>query len=577
MDIVKAILTFVLQSENYPESAVNRELGNRYRGYINSVYKGCDTAVGLYSMGYIRYNITYIGFLSHGQSVKKGIYPVMLYFRKIKKLIFAYGVSANETPDVVWDWELMNVESCTTLKELFSTRGWDAYDDYFDSFVYSDYDMTDFVEKYRDVDITKSSVIPEAASFPFEKDVDTLIEHFNLMFGAPGSVTPAPAPVPTPAPIPVPLSVKPDFSIDEVIKHIASTGLIYSPYLVKRFALSLMTKPFVILSGLAGSGKTQLALAFAKALVKNDDQICIVAVGADWTNREPLLGYPNALDSTKYVKPESGVLDLLMEATQKCNKDKPYFLILDEMNMSYVERYFADFLSGMESKEPIRLWNHEEEDGVKKSIKLPDNLYIIGTINVDETTYMFSPKVLDRASVIEFKISVDEMTSFLKRGSSAKPGKPAIDPSTMAESFVERSRNAKIEFGETEIDEAVEDTLISFFKELKSVNAEFGYRSAIEIYRYIVVALGDGGAGKIMDDDMILDSAIVQKLLPKLHGSRKKLTPALRALWGLCCPGKNLDEATCVPSDAKYPLSADKILRMFRYAVDNGFASFSEA
>ncbi len=380
---------------------------------------------------------------------------------------------------------------------------------------------------------------------------------------------------------------KVDFSIDEVIKHIASTGLRYDPNLVKRFACSLMAKPFVILSGLAGSGKTQLALAFAKALVEKtewDNQICIVAVGADWTNREPLLGYPNALDSTKYVRPESGVLGLLMRAIDEGNENKPYFLILDEMNMSYVERYFADFLSGMESKEPIRLWNHEEEDGVKKSkdgvdesIKLPDNLYIIGTINVDETTYMFSPKVLDRASVIEFKISVEEMTSFLKRGSSAKPGKPAIDPSTMAESFLERSRRAKIEFGETEIDEFFEETLISFFEELKSVNAEFGYRSATEIYRYIVVALGDGGTGEIMDRKMILDSAIVQKLLPKLHGSRKKLTPVLRALWGLCCPCTNLDEATSVPDGAEYPLSADKILRMYRYAVDNGFASFSEA
>ena len=130
-----------------------------------------------------------------------------------------------------------------------------------------------------------------------------------------------------------------DFSIREIIKLIKQTGLVYSDNLIKRFAFSLMSKRFLILSGLAGSGKTQLALSFASALVKNrEKQMCVVSVGADWTNREPLLGFPNALESGKYVKPESGVLDLLIEANKSENANKPFFLILDEMNMSYVER-----------------------------------------------------------------------------------------------------------------------------------------------------------------------------------------------------------------------------------------------
>ena len=86
-------------------------------------------------------------------------------------------------------------------------------------------------------------------------------------------------------------------------------------------------------------------------------------------------------------------------------------MILDEMNLSYVERYFADFLSSLESHSPILLWD-KESDGVPKSISLPRNLFIVGTINVDETTYMFSPKVLDRANVIEFKINEAEMESY---------------------------------------------------------------------------------------------------------------------------------------------------------------------
>ena len=367
-------------------------------------------------------------------------------------------------------------------------------------------------------------------------------------------------------------AVKIDFSIKSIIESISSSGLQYEELLVKRFAFSLMTKPFVILSGLAGSGKTQLALAFAKALIQDRSQLCTVSVGADWTNREPLLGYPNALDSSKYVRPESGVLDLLIEANKPTNSGKPYFLILDEMNMSYVERYFADFLSAMESHEPIKLWSGADGDNVPSSVKLPRNLYIIGTINVDETTYMFSPKVLDRANVIEFKISGDEMNEFLGNIKNIDRDSIMGKAAGMGESFVEKSRKAEIT-----PDSDIRKTLVSFFNELKSVNAEFGYRSATEIYKYIDVAKTNDDSTMSIDKNAILDSAIVQKLLPKLHGSRKKLVPVLKTLWSFCGTGNSLDDATSVPDQTKYPLTADKVLRMYRSALDNGFTSFSEA
>lgn len=117
------------------------------------------------------------------------------------------------------------------------------------------------------------------------------------------------------------------FSIKEIIGQIRKTGLIYQDSLIKRFAFSLLTKPFVILSGLAGSGKTQLALAFANCICENpDEQICLVPVGADWTNREPLLGYPNALQKDDYIEPENGVLRLLNEA--RTHNDKRTFSYL---------------------------------------------------------------------------------------------------------------------------------------------------------------------------------------------------------------------------------------------------------
>lgn len=90
--------------------------------------------------------------------------------------------------------------------------------------------------------------------------------------------------------------------------------------------MSLLAKPFVILSGLAGSGKTQLAISFAKWICENSrEQVCVVPVGADWTNREFLLGYPNALERGRYIKPDNGVLDLLLRAIE--NRDRPYFKV----------------------------------------------------------------------------------------------------------------------------------------------------------------------------------------------------------------------------------------------------------
>lgn len=365
------------------------------------------------------------------------------------------------------------------------------------------------------------------------------------------------------------------FSLPTLIEKIKSTGLIYSDALVKRFAYALMTKPFVILSGLAGSGKTQLALAFAECMSEDmERQVRVVSVGADWTNREPLLGYPNALKSNEYVMPECGALDMLIEAHE--NPNKPYFLILDEMNLSVVERYFADFLSAMESKRPIALWkgaaDGESESRVPNEIMLPKNLYIIGTINVDETTYMFSPKVLDRAHVIEFKIAADEMASFLEADKMVNRHACHGACAGMAEDFLARTNTCAVGADTS----SVQGTLNGFFKELKSVNAEFGYRTASEIYRYI------NNVGDELGKHGAIDTAILQKLLPKLHGSRKKLSPVLSALWKLCFAENSGISIEGVKDFAEvegivYKHTAEKILRMYKSVVDNGFTSFAEA
>lgn len=371
--------------------------------------------------------------------------------------------------------------------------------------------------------------------------------------------------------------------IESFITALKESGLIFSDNLIRRFISALEAKPFVILSGLAGSGKTQLALAFSRWITKDNSQVCIVPVQSDWTNREPLLGFPDALDKNNFVADEpAGSVIKLIEAANN-NVNKPYFLILDEMNLSYVERYFADFLSSIESGEPIKLWKRPNDSNSKvpDQIFLSPNLFIIGTMNVDETTYMFSPKVLDRANVIEFKADAESIQEFLEKGSHVDKDKLNENRGDFGVDFMSK---AVLPVSKEAQDHQVIIDLINFFKSLKKVNAEFGFRTASEINRYINLAKENR-----LDTNDAVDSAILQKLLPKLHGSRKKLTPVLSALWNLCLNDGidsellNLETQEDFKGNSgekslfKYPLTAEKIFRMYSSVVDNGFTSFAEA
>lgn len=365
--------------------------------------------------------------------------------------------------------------------------------------------------------------------------------------------------------------------IQQINKDTKSSGLIFSSVLLSRFTASLLAKPFVILTGLSGSGKTKLAQAFASWICENEDQYRIVPVGADWTNREPLLGFPNALNADDYVKPDSGVLQLLIQARN--NPSLPHFLILDEMNLSHVERYFADFLSAMESKDAISLHSSENDLGeVPPKFTMPNNLFIIGTVNIDETTNMFSPKVLDRANTIEFRVTESEMESFLSDIKGIDLSELRGKGSNISVSFVEMAKSSvKLDNPET-----INAALIKFFGELRKVGAEFGYRTAAEIHRLIHHL---GTLDPELSDNRKIDIAIMQKLLPKLHGSRKKMCPVLETLGRFCVTDvSNIVKDVFDNQDydynkesVLYPLSLEKIARMYRGAIDNGFTSFAEA
>jgi 5-methylcytosine-specific restriction endonuclease McrBC GTP-binding regulatory subunit McrB len=260
-------------------------------------------------------------------------------------------------------------------------------------------------------------------------------------------------------------------------------------------------------------------------------------------------------------------LQLILSA--RSDPMRPYFLILDEMNLSHVERYFADVLSAMESREPIRLHeNREHKDGdgniVPEDIRIPPNLFVIGTVNVDETTYMFSPKVLDRANVIEFTITREEISDHLEDPAGVDIAQLAGRGLSYSESFAAQAQRTNVSLDEIDgSSKAYAKTILEgLFSSLAVAGAEFGYRPVHEISRFIYFYARVSGEEWKVDD--ALDAAIMQKLLPKLHGSKTKLGPVLT-------------EMKKVVTHDKFPISFAKIERMELRLKQNGFTSYTEA
>ena len=302
----------------------------------------------------------------------------------------------------------------------------------------------------------------------------------------------------------------------------------------------------------------------------------IVPVGANWTDNSNVLGYYNAITEQYQTTP---AYDLINEAHS--DSYNPYFLILDEMNLSHVERYFSDFLSAIESKEPIPLYG-----GSHLKLSLPDNLFIVGTVNVDETTYMFSPKVLDRANTIEFEtLSVSDYINlnldnddFI--GDINYLQSPLVDSDISNLNIVDlKEIMSDIMCPEGNLLEILTSELDSFQSTLKSTGFDFGFRVINEILRFMVVAWKYENSPDYWDNwERYFDAQIKQKILPKLHGSQKAIGNVLNELFNLCLIDKDnneqaklfdIDETNC-----KYYTSALKLQNMSRVLSDQRYVSF---
>ncbi len=397
-----------------------------------------------------------------------------------------------------------------------------------------------------------------------------------------------------------------EMDLGRLYDYVKHARFLFPREVLTRYVLALMSKPFVILTGISGTGKTKIAQVLVDYVYQDlqpEDRIkrmAFVSVHPDWTDNRGLLGFYNPLENTYHSTP---VLDLLIRARDDDNH--PYFIILDEMNLARVEYYFSDFLSKMESRTfeypkgadlelhelPHNATRHGAEerqgqvpstdDGVPGRLHIPSNVFVTGTVNVDESTYMFSPKVLDRANVIEFnEVFVDGEgiesfgASFVLENADCRD--------LFSNSHWAFASNADFEEAKGDVREPLQG-LIDI---LKPYHLHFGYRTINEISRFVSLARRTVHP---FTADEALDIQILQKILPKFHGTRARMERPLSRVLLFCYGDRDVSEKDAVAKaaslrekaegfepDAQYPRCAQKCGRMLRTLKEQGYTSFIE-
>lgn len=437
-----------------------------------------------------------------------------------------------------------------------------------------------------------------------------------------------------PAPPPIP-DHEVRAAIAGLANYIRQRGFSFPDGLVQHYYLSLKTRPFVILAGISGTGKTQLARLFAEALGATPDngQFTLIPVRPDWNDPADLIGYK---DLSGAFKP--GPLTLaLKEASRPQNADKPYFIVLDEMNLARVEHYFSDVLSLMETRRrstgqegrttdpayranparpadsvdsadpkqstdsqrpaqplgeiltqpllPKSMFEREADRAAYGGLYIPGNVYVIGTVNMDETTYPFSKKVLDRAGTIEFN-HIDLMQLPQLRAEAEKEAEALLaDRHLLGSDYLQLVDATQEHF---KLIERTAEELSEINGILEEIQAHVGFRVRDSVCFYLIY----NERFNLMTRAEAFDSQLMQKILPRIQGSRHSVKKVLLDLLRHCLgseaskafdwreledsaedvyAGRRSRESL---SAARYPQSARKIAYMLRRLDEDGFTSY---
>lgn len=310
-----------------------------------------------------------------------------------------------------------------------------------------------------------------------------------------------------------------------------NNGLQYEFNDLLNFHTSIKTSPLVILSGMSGTGKSRLAMNYAKMLGLSEDNrnLLFMPISPSYTEPSDVLGYLNSMNGL-YIPSETGLVQFLLHAKE--NTDQMHMVVFDEMNLSQVEYWFSPFISLLE-KEPeeqiLRLYDDDahciNEKVYPPTIKIGENILFVGTVNVDDTTKNFSDRLLDRTFVINLdKVS---FTDFYKQYTNYK-GKDHADLTTSKcknvtqfKSWVKSDNINYMQAFENHNEE------LQFFDELDSLiqkyipNGGISHRVMKNIGNYLLNVPGLEDRN-IKHEDMF-DTVVNQTILTKIRGTETQL------------------------------------------------------
>ncbi|MEM7315165.1 MAG: AAA family ATPase, partial [Planctomycetota bacterium] len=378
-------------------------------------------------------------------------------------------------------------------------------------------------------------------------------------------------------------------AIETLFKSISDAGFVYQPWQIATYVTALRTKPFVILAGVSGTGKSKLPKLVSDL---TSGAMKRVSVRPDWTDSSEVLGY---LDLQNNFRP-GAVIQAASNASQ--NGADYHVCLVDEMNLARVEHYFAEVLSTIEDR-------HQADGGGFESTRLltqelptkfanwqhqilPANFGIVGTVNMDESSHGFSRKVLDRA----FTIELSEVELGLESVSSTK-SEPAIADWPIGFWHCKATRLSQVNWSTATFKQHAEKA-IDLLQELNHClvhsQLQVGYRTRDEVVLFLLNAEEVKNTFRTRDDQPVdpLDLAILMKILPRVVGGSSAIRRTLGGLLGVTLAGSPLSESeadaavatwdgagrpNAIP-DAQYARSCSRLCLMWERLRLEGYTSF---
>jgi hypothetical protein len=325
-------------------------------------------------------------------------------------------------------------------------------------------------------------------------------------------------------------------------------GFLFASEDLINYHVCLKIGGLTVLAGPSGTGKSSLPRLYAEALGCRDEYLH-VPVRPDWLDDRDLVGAFNAL-AQRFEPAGSGLVEHLIAAAidQREGRGGIYLVCLDEMNLARVEHYFAQFLSVLELPVEERavilfapgLVRLGDPYAPYQTLRLGDNVRFVGTVNIDETTHFFSPKMLDRCQVVAF--SAPELAT--PRRTKAAERVHGIRPVTLV-TYLEWSRSPQP-------DGPARAFLLEINETLRPARLGLGYRQFDRILRYLE------SARPFFTEDVALDYQLKQVVLPRLRTTAPHFAETVQAL------------ARLVPRE-RFPRSADILTRILEARAEDDY------